>query len=85
MQDLSKVSAESTQQVMEWAKQAVEFGKEQAPLLAQEIVRQGIVQCWFYIGVGGLFLAIAFVLFVLGKRRKPEKILVYLKPTQGTS
>ena len=43
MAELKDISAEALRQTMEWVKQAKDFAVEQAPLLAREVVRYGIV------------------------------------------
>lgn len=39
--ELSKVTAESMRQLMEWLKQAVDLGKDQVPKIAEEVVLRG--------------------------------------------
>ena len=43
--DIETVTTEALTKVMDWAEAAEGFAVDQAPLLAQEIIRLGIVEC----------------------------------------
>jgi len=75
--DLTKQKlAELVDYVTETVKQGVEFSKEQAPLIAQEMIKYGwVINMWniafgiimFTFGIFGIWYAIR-----VGKRRPPE-------------
>ncbi len=66
--ELENVSAETLQQVLEWARGAVDFAQDQAPLLAQEILTWGAVEGWFAATVGCLTLSMSILFLLLGVR-----------------
>ena len=56
-------------ELLEYVKQAVDFGKDQAPLVAQEMLRYGEVCAWLYLGIAVLLFVAAFFLIRYGRDR----------------
>ena len=62
------MTEQQTAELLEYVKQGVEFGKDQAPILVEEILQYGWISNWVYLSLGCLLLlCIAVGLMILVK------------------